>query len=220
MKKLFVIGVAVVILATCFADNLLAKEIDKQKQTKIVKIYRYGIDGSITEFDLNIEIKIDEDLGEMLVEKCSELLKNDDQIQDFLQNVTSNLTIDAGLLLVKSYGRGFHFKTKARLKLFERVRLLEKFEIFEFLFSKIRAIKNDKIIFCRYNDTKAKTTIIPILRSMINESSIKNINGSHSVLVYDFIGYATWFGRFSFSPIDTLPRAFVGYGRLAVCNKL
>lgn len=123
-------------------------------------------------------------------------------------------------LLIKSYGRGFYFKTKVKTKLFERKRSLEKFEIPELLFSKIKSIRTDRIVFCRYNDTKAKTTVISILRSLSNESAVKIVSGSHSVFVYDFIGYTTWYGRLSFLPVDMLSRAFVGYGRLTICNKL
>lgn len=55
---------------------------------------------------------------------------------------------------------------------------------------------------------------------MIWGNATKTILGNHSVLVRNFVGYTTWCGRFSQSPLDILPRAFCGYARFVVCNKL
>jgi len=227
MKNLKLICLAIFtsfIVLTSSASISLAKEIEDSEKIVTITLYRHGIDGSINPIDINIDLS-DGNFEDLIQEKCNELLKDDETIQEYLENFTFNLTGDTGILLVKSRGKGFHFEHKVRIKLFNRPKILErildKFTIFKFRLPNLNIITKKPYLFCKYsNDEKANTTITPLLRSLQNENASKTIEGNHSVLVYNFIGYTSWFGRFSFSPFDILPRTFVGYGRVAVCNRL
>ena len=198
---------------------------DVKLQSMTITLYRYGIDGSVTPIDTEIDIGEGKNFEEKLANKCSELLQNDGQLQNLLENLTSNLTATAGFLFIKSSGKGFHFESKTRIKLLKRPKilskLLNKIKFFKIKLPKIKLFHKKTYLFCKYaKDPTANTTIIPLIRSAINESYIKNVQGNHSVFVYDFVGYTTWCGRFSFSPLDILPRAFAGYGRTAIYKNL
>jgi len=190
------------------------QNISNNSKIDTIIIYRYGPDGSVIPVELNVNLER-KNLKEILIDKCKELLENDSQIQDFLSNVTFNFTADAGYLFIKSQGRGFHFKTKTEVK------ILTKFKLFKLMIPRIKIKTNKDLIFCRYyNDERANTTIKPIIRNIMGKNATKYIEGNHTIFVRNFVGYTTWCGRFSFSPFDILPRTFVGFGRLVVCNKI
>ena len=157
-----------------------------------------------------IELEESQDLGDVLIEQCDILLENDEEIQQIVQQA-NNKSIFGFFTRVQSTGKGFHYKTLLLEKLYLRY-LLWKFQL-----PRIAPFFAKPFVFCRYgNDLTAKTIIQPILWG--NETAPRIIEGTHSVFVNNFIGYSTWFVRFSYSAI--LPRTFSGYGRFAFCNKI
>lgn len=230
MKKLNRVPITILaclIIVISSAGYALAEDTkNEEKQESItITFYRYGVDGSITPINTEIAIGDGQDFDKKIAAKCDELLQNDVGLQKQLENLTKNLTISAGILFIRSSGKGFHYESKTRTKILKRPKILskilDKINIFKIKLPKINLFKKKTHIFCRYAyDVNANTTITPLIRSAMNESYIKTIHGRHSIYVYNFIGYTSWIGRFSFSPFDILPRAFVGYGRVAICNDL
>lgn len=175
---------------------------------KKVLIYRHGPDGSITPVEVDIEPEEDQDIGEAILEELDELLENDEEIQDLLQ--LPNITFGLGVR-IKSRGKGFHFQTL----LFEKLAI--KFVLFRLGLPRIAPIIAKPLIYCKYlKDPKAKTTI----KTLYGFGKEKVMEGNHTVIANYFIGYTTWFRRFSISPLDIMPRAFSGFARLAFCKEL
>jgi len=230
MKKIFTI---IFMMASCFilitssVGSSLAEEMKDEESEDYftVVFYRYDIDGSVIPISVDIDIGDGENLEDKISSKCDELFKNDIEIQGQLDNLTKNYTIGAGFLLVRSVGKGFHYESKTRKKLLKRPKILkkiiDKINILKIKLPDLNLLGRKKHVFCKYAyDLEANTTITPIVRSSINESYVKTVEGQHSVYVYNFVGYTSWLGRFSFSPLDVLPRAFTGYGNLIICNDL
>jgi len=188
---------------------------------KTVTFYKHLPDGSVEPVEVDLEIKDDEDLGQLLEEKCQEIFNSDLELKDFFKEkgnetkINITLTGDWGWLFVKSRGRGFHFKAKPLVNMFVQFSLF-KLNL-PFILSNIKR----PLVFCRYpKDGKAETTITPIIRSLIGLNCTKTITGHHSVLVRKFVGITTWAGRVSFTPLDIFPKAFYGIARWVICNKL
>jgi len=176
----------------------------KTISTKTITLYRYGPDGSIMPVEVKIDAKNGQYIGEAIANKCEELFKNDRE----LQNSTNISVLKMGLFCkIKSQGRGFHYQMKLLGKLAIR------YILFRLELPRIHTLLDKPLIYCNYEkDTRANTTITSLL---FNKTQY--IDGKHSVIVRDFVGYTSWFGRFSFSPFDILPRGFFGYAKLAVC---
>ena len=173
-----------------------------------VIIYRHGPDGSITPVKIDLELEDEQDIGEAIIDKLDELLENDQEIQELMQLL--NFTIDFGVR-IKSKGKGVHFQTL----FFEKI--LIKFILFRLGLPRIAPICAKPLIFCKYSkDEQAKTTI----KFLYGFGGSTEMTGEHTVIVRNFIGYTTWLRRFSFSPINVLPRAFSGYARIAFCRDL
>lgn len=179
------------------------------QQTETITLYRYGPDGSVT--PIIVEFKIEDDQGYMdaLIEKCQEILDDDVEIRNYFNSDDtneSNSSLKFGKkAFVISYGRGFHFKMKWRLSFLFINRL------FSLSIPKIILKINRPWIFCNYgNDSKAKTIIRP--NQLINHTQV--INGSHSILLRNFVGLAMWSGRFQKSNI--MPRLIIGKAKYVV----
>ena len=217
--KIIVVLMALAFLSTGFAGaaNINKKiEVEENKdENEVVEeidytVYRFSPDGEITPIDIKIFLKVEDDLWLLLEEKCDELFEQDLELQNFIntltdENATDNETNESKLKTrfsrVKSHGRGFHFKTKTH------VSILTKFKWFKIGIPKVLVYPRKPLIYCRYpNDTKAKTVVTPLF----DTNSTVVINGSHSVTVKNLVGYTTWHGRFCFSPLNLLPRAFSG----------
>jgi len=182
---------------------------EKAISTETITLFRYGPDGSITPVKVKIDNKDGKDIGEAIADKCEELFVNDAEMQNYMEKSIGNFTISIGVLKVKSHGRGFHFKTK----LLEKMAL--NFILFKLDLPRLGVMAKKPLIFCKYSrDARANTTITPLLRT----NAKKSIEGPHSVVAINFIGFTTWFGRISISPI--LPRAFFGIARLVACKSL
>ena len=222
MNRLLKNSLAIFICATFLFSIIAASaiadiDLELNKKTQKVTLYRYGPDGSVKPVDVEVLFNNGQNLADAIAEKCEELAESDIEIQSFLgDNNTSNGTNTSILKLgflskVKSKGRGFHFKCKTK------VNVLIRFKLFSLLLPKIRVWARTPIVFCKYsNDSRAHTTII----STQDSNLTKVVEGSHSVFIYNFVGFTSWCGRFSFSPFDVLPRSFSGYAMFVSCKTL
>ena len=177
--------------------------------TKTVTLYRYGIGGSVTPFEVNINLEDGQDIGKAMADKCEELLENDEEIQNFLKEWNYNGGV---LCKVKSTGKGFHYQTL----LIEK--LLVRFLLFKLDLPRIHTILNKPLVLCKYKNPEAETTITPLL---INATKYtRNMTGKHMVACINFLGFTSWLRRFSFSPFNIIPRSFSGVSVLVICKRL
>jgi hypothetical protein len=186
-------------------NTLENSSIETVEITKTVTFYRHSLDSSITPITVDITLKDGQKLEEILVDTCSELLDNDEELQKLLQDFINDNNNFASK--VKSRGKGFHFKMKIRYKLGKGIKL---FPLLPPYF--IGGIKIP-LIYCRYpKDVNANTSITPL---MGEDKETIYVEGAHTVFALGFIGYTSWLGRVSRSPFDILPRMFTGYALLA-----
>jgi hypothetical protein len=173
--------------------------------SKKVTLYRHGLDGSITPVTVKLNLGETKDIGDAIIEKCQELFEKDFQFKN-LENISK---IKFGLYnIISSKGRGFHYQMKLLGKLSIR------YILFRLGLPRLNTIFNDPIIICRYKkDKNAKTTINPIIPGL----KTKVVNGSHTVIVHDFIGFTSWRGRFSFTPLNLIPKSFFGVAKFSFC---
>ena len=216
MKTSKILAVAICFLfistiaQTAMAEKLNAKtnkniDIEDETISKLVTIFRYGLDGNIEPVEVKLDIKNGEDISEALDNKCEELFEKDTELQGYISNLeknSSNLSLGYGLYRIQSKGKGFHFKTKLFVK------IITKFMLLKLKLPYIRVRYKRKTIFCNYQqDPNAQTNITPII-SIIGNKNSTGVTGAHSILVRNFRGYTTWLGRFAFTPL--LPRSFCG----------
>ena len=178
-----------------------------------VELLRYGPDGTVTPVTVDIILEDGQDIDEAIADKCEEMTDEDMEIQNFINgsgnnNTTTNKTFKT-LQKVKSRGRGFHFKMKRQLSIKKKLISLRLPKVHTWI----------PFIYCDYsNDPRANTTISPI--SGGDENSTIYFEGNHSIFVVRFTGFATWSGRFSFTPMDVLPRAFSGIAVFVRCKSV
>jgi len=231
MKKICLILVVLIFCASSLATASIIpiSKIEtnslKNTSTKTVTICRYGPDRTITPIKMDITLKEEQNIEEILAEKCSELTENDDEIQDHINNLINNTNGTSLFSVLKSKGKGFHFKTKIRFRMeklhFPRmpkeIPLLVKIKLLIYFNFNKPVTKPTNIIFCKYaNDAQANTTITSLVGG---ENATRYIEGNHSVFALGFIGYTGWLGHFSFTPFNLRPRAFAGYAMLVNCKE-
>ena len=192
-------------------DNKDSK--DSIESSKKVQLIRFGPDGTTTPIEVDIDLNENQDEVELIIEKCKQLFSEDTEINDFLkataENNDSNFSFGMNAFIV-SKGRGFHFKTKLKIR----------FVIVNCILDKLLPWNRNKIfrrwVICNYkNDSRAKTTIYPNV--LVNSTQV--INGSHALLMNNFVGFALWSGRFDKSFLDILPRLIVGKAKFVVTYK-
>ena len=204
-----------ILLAVTSSSAITVKQQDLENEepvkettffTETVTFYRHGPDGSVKSVKLNLELEGKQDIGDAMIAKCDELLENDEEIQNLLKGM--NLSV---FCRVKSKGIGFHYKTMLLEKICLRF-LLWKLEL-----PRVATWLAKPLIFCRYKeDSNAKTEFKPLIGS----GKDKEMEGEHFVVVNSFIGYTTWVGRISITPLNIIPKAFSGYARFAFCKEL
>ena len=110
-------------IITASAITIQENKVGEQKETtpltKTVILYRHGIDGSVTPFEVNLNLEDGQDIGKVMADKCEELLENDEEIQKFLALSDYKLGV---LCKVKSHGRGTHYQTVLLGKLVARLK--------------------------------------------------------------------------------------------------
>lgn len=182
-------------------------------------IYRYGPNGSIKPIQIEINQKEGQTLGDILVNKCCDLLENDRELQKFCQDYTNvNNTL---LAKVASQGKGFHLKTTIHINLIRLVKFLPFLKLVKLFpwyppFYSVRT--NIPLIYCRYPRDDNATTSITRISGEKNETIY--VQGNHSLCAIGFIGFTSWFNHRSFSPFDVIPRAFAGYTLLIYYTEL
>lgn len=205
-KKLIVTLVSLIILLSGLStasaisikkDSSYTSEAETSTSTKMVTLYRFGTDGSITPVEVEVEVEEGQDINEAIEEKCLTILENDTEFQGLLNDsVSRNITS-----IVRSRGRGFH------LKFVFTIQWLKSFDFFPllppYIFRRIRI----PIVYCKYkNDPKAKTTITPLL----NRTNKLVVEGPHSVRSIGFFGFKWWFGHISWLGFG-IRTGFVGF---------
>ena len=175
-----------------------------------VTLFRHGTDGSITSFTLAIKQKEGQTLGEVLANACNDLLMNDRELEKLTQHLLNDTNIS--LYKIVSHGKGFHFKMKIRFKVGRGINL------FPLLPPYFLGGIGIPLVYCRYpRDVNANTSITPLIGE--NNETIK-IEGNHTIFALGFIGFTSWMGRVSRSPLDIIPRAFAGYTLFVNYNKI
>jgi len=183
------------------------KDIEETSLSPTITLYRHGIDGSVTPIKIQLNLDGKEDIGEAILDKCEELFKNDAEFKKLMN--LSNFSFGF-FSIVRSKGRGFHYKMKLLGKLTIR------YILFRLGLPRVHSLVVNPLVICRYKDSQAKTTIKPLV--LKNKS--REIEGKHTVIVHRFFGFTTWSGRFSFSPLDIFPRSFFGLAKFAICLRV
>ena len=165
----------------------------EESKQKTMTIYRISPEGLITPIEVNITEET-EDIAKYLESKCSELFKEDVEMQTLVQNLQKkygedkNVQEKVGLINIYSRGKGFHIKTKLGLNFFNSRFIMLRVILATFLISPKKGL-----VIGIYNDEEAYTTFNPIG----DTTSITNITGKHIIIAGGFFGYTTWVGRFS-----------------------
>lgn len=210
-KKLIAImlSLAFIIIGVSSASAIETNETEKKEGNSSfpITLYRHGFDGSVTPIKFDLILEEGKDIGEAIADKCQELFENDVELQEYLTSTGIKLGF---ICKIKSRGRGFHYETK----LFEK--LLLRFIRFRLALPRLNTLLTSPLVFCKYKkDLKANTTI----KSLLSNTS-KYMSGNHTVIVHNFIGYTSWLRRFSFSPLNLLPKSLFGVAKFAICIKL
>jgi len=215
LKKAVVILLSLIFISSAISiatADVALKEKTIVLQEKEITLLRYGPDGSVTPITIQFEVKEGQELIEALIEKCQEIFDNDVEFQKFfsMEEDETNSSLNFGQkAFVISYGHGFHFKMKFRLSFLLMNRILAV------SIPKIVVKFNRPTVFCRYaNDSNAKTIIRP--NKLVNSTQV--INGSHSVLLTNFVGFALWSGRFQRS--KSIPRLVIGKAKYVVTREI
>ena len=225
-KKLIV---AVIVLILLFSGSLTMSaasfegELSTNEQNIKLTLYRYGPDGSIQLVPAEIELVEGQDLEPAVLEKCSELVDNDVEIQNFIFGNDTQINVSI-LSRVKSWGRGFHWKSPIGFRI--PFPFLLRYRIFTLLKPRYMLFGINVIprVVCNYSDDEeAWTEITPLpLPSRQNVETIR-YEGNHSVWALNFIGYTGWWGM-NAEWIDSLGKrtGFDGYAyfTLIIRNKV
>ncbi|MCK4819303.1 hypothetical protein KA005_26260 [bacterium] len=226
VNKVSAIGIICLVLLSGLAATTVASVQHRSSgkdvgQTSTITLYRYGPDGSIKPVKVDIKIIDGQDLGEAILEKCSELVDADAGIQNCMLGNGSDINISV-LSRVKSWGRGFHWKSPFTFRV--PFPLILKYNLFATipLRYKIFGINVIPRVYCNYsNDKGAKTEITPLLFPSRQNQNTTVVEGNHTVTVLGFIGYACWRGT-NAQRIDKLGlrTGFDGYAFSIIYNKL
>lgn len=165
------------------------------KDTKQYTIYRYGPDRSIVPISVDLHVEDKDDIEKALMEKCSELVINDEEMQNFLSKYVTevNLTNISLWSHIQSWGIGEHWKSvfRFRIPLF----VLLRFKLFQDVPLRFKMFGINVIpwIHCNYmNDENAKTTIGTLPIPIRQNQTISVIEGKHNVTSVFFFGYSFW----------------------------
>lgn len=199
VKKLSVIFVTLVFLVSGLTVASVASvqegSLDESEFTRTVTLYRYGPDKSIRPVRVNIVLAKGQDLGEAIVEKCSELVINDVEMQNFISsyNAAINITNISLWSHVKSWGTGEHWQSLLRFRI--PLFILLRFSMFQDvpIWYKIFGINVIPFVHCNYmNDDDATTTIETLPIPVRPNQTTTVIEGRHNVTATFFFGYTYW----------------------------
>ena len=185
-----------------------------QTLSKTIVLYRYGPDGSIV--PVITALSEGDDTGEALRDTCSKLLEQDTEIQNFIFNNTSLEVMSR----VKSYGKGFHWKSPFSFRI--PLTMLFRYRLFDSIKLRYKLLGLNVIprVVCNYpEDDNAETEIIPLPFPARQQPNATIFTGPHEVRVLGFVGYAMWRGmnaqRFDAWQLST---GFDGYAVFVRCS--
>jgi len=165
---------------------------DDSAYSEIVTLYRYGPDGTIIPVNVNVAYGEGQNLDEAIVKKCSELLDNDVEMQDYISsNGLKNISYWSH---VSSWGIGQHWKSPFRFRI--PLLMLLRFKLFPdvpFRY-KIFGINVIPWVFCNYSNDENAHTKIETLSTPTRPKNTTIIYGMHNVLAIGFFGYTYWLG--------------------------
>ena len=154
------------------------------QEVETVTIFRYGLDGSVEPFEIEIELDEKTDIYELMEEKCTELLENDPEFKKLADNQSRFKYINK----IRSRGRGIHIKIAPQILWPVKIKLFPLLP--PYIFRRVKI----PIIYCRYpRDIQAYTQLTPLVGG--NTSTIE---GPHSVFSIGFFGFKWRFGSISF----------------------
>jgi len=179
-------GLTTATAVTIQKENTEIVEEDTSLLTEIVTLYRYGLDGSVTPVEIDVEYEEGQDINDAIEEKIDQLMADDPEFQEIL---AKNGTNSSALARVRSRGRGFH------LHLRPLIQWPVKYKLFSFLPPYVFRKLIVPIVYCKYQkDNRAITKITPL----INGSKVIEMKGPHTVTCIGFYGFKWWIGRISF----------------------
>jgi len=165
-------------------ETITSEKNESKEEFETVTIFRYGLDGSVEPFQIELKVDDQKDISQLMEEKCEELLKEDPEFKNLANNNSKYNFISR----IKSRGRGIH------IKIAPQILWPLKFKLFPllppYIFRRVRI----PILYCRYpRDQKAYTTLTPLIGG-----NSTTINGYHSVFSIGFFGFKWWIGSISF----------------------
>ena len=165
-----------------------------QSITKVT-LYRYGPDGSVKPIRISLQAEPGKDIETVLMEKCSELVDNDVEMQNFVSsyNAAVNITNISLWSHVKSWGTGEHWQSLLRFRI--PLFILLRFSMFQDvpIWYKIFGINVIPFVHCNYmNDDDATTTIETLPIPVRPNQTTTVIEGRHNVTATFFFGYTYW----------------------------
>lgn len=195
-----------------FIWGLKSMENKVKKYTALIlcSIFFLSLFTSVNAIDVKKQLKIEDEQESCLkkiIEEYEDLAEYSDEICKYFSLLDENESSNESAfniyknVRVLSSGRGFHFKTRYKIKIVFINRILEK------LLPMNRNQFFRPFVFGNYNnDSKANTYIFKA--AGYNETI--HINGSHLVLFWRFNGITSWFRKIEKSPVDLLPRLIIG----------
>ena len=156
---------------------------EKNDNTFTITLYKHEFDGSKTPIEVDIELEEGKDIGELIEEKCLELLDDDPFIKRLEdENITQEL-----FMKIRSRGRGLHLRFNSRVQFFKL------YKLFPFLPPYFRTFYIVPLLICQYKrDKKAFTTL-----SQIKGNNSTLVAGPHRVISVGFYGISWWVGKVS-----------------------
>jgi len=207
VKKVQVSAVLIILL---FSGIVTVSAYEEETMETIV--YRCGPDGSIKPIKVILDLKEGKDLGETFLNKCSDLLKNDAEIQDFIFNCSffKNWSFFSE---IRSSGKGFHWKSPFSFRI--PFTILFRYTLFKWIKLRYRLFGINVIprVFCNYSKSpEAYTEITPLPTPARQNPNTTRVEGNHSITAIGFIGYVGWRGM-SAEWIDykNMETGFAGY---------
>lgn len=227
IKKISVIFTLLLLLTAGLASTSIAFSGESLHEaiplTKKVTLYRYGPDGSVTPITVDLQIDDRKDIDEALLEKCSELVDNDVELQDYISGAEygENASVWIRIHRISSWGKGLHWKSRLRFRI--PLLVVLRFGMFQDvpLRYKIFGISVIPWVQCQYtNDENAETRIETLSTPTNPDTNTTFINGNHNVTACFFFGYTYWRGhQGKWFDDKGLPTGFDGYSYLTVITR-
>jgi hypothetical protein len=172
---------------------------EKKDDILTITLLKHEFDGSKTPIEIEIEPEEGKDLGELIEEKCMELLEEDPFIKSLEED--ENITQEF-FMKIRSRGRGLHLRFNSRVQFFKL------YKLFPFLPPYFRTLYIVPLLICQYKrDNKAFTTLEPLRSNTTVNSTL--ITGRHRVISIGFYGISWWVGKVSMIGF-VLRNGFVG----------